>query len=216
MIKPAWIKEITTIGWDLDGTLYPPGAIPTKVFHDKQLQTVADKNHWSLEQALSEYVATYDRLGSHTKTLTNLGVDGVDFFSKFWDELDLKQYIKKDLKVARLLDQLKGKFSQFLITNAGEMHQVDRKLKLIGINKRVFSEIVLAYEVGAKPDPASFLKTLEMAKCKPEEFLYIGDRDSTDILGAQSVGMHTCLVWGKSKVADVSLPTVYEVENLIG
>ncbi|MFC1711308.1 HAD family hydrolase [Patescibacteria group bacterium] len=65
-----------------------------------------------------------------------------------------------------------------------------------------------------KPDPYAFKLILNYTKLKPENHLFIGDSDKKEMIPAKKLGMKTCLVWGKSKVADISLKTVYEVESL--
>ena len=64
-----------------------------------------------------------------------------------------------------------------------------------------------------KPDPDPFLKALELARVSPDEAIYIGDKEETDILGAKAVGMKTIMVWGKSPEADLSIPTIYDLEK---
>mgnify|MGYP000395099563 CR=1 FL=1 len=59
-------------------------------------------------------------------------------------------------------------------------------------------------QVVGKPNPIAFQIALEVAGIPPEEALMVGDRLETDILGAQRVGMETCLVLsGVSRCEDV-------------
>ena len=65
-----------------------------------------------------------------------------------------------------------------------------------------------------KPRPDPFLFTLQCTGLKPEEHLFVGDRDETDIAPAKKIGMKTCYVWGQSQVADISFDTVYQVSKI--
>jgi FMN phosphatase YigB (HAD superfamily) len=67
-----------------------------------------------------------------------------------------------------------------------------------------------------KPDPKAFLYAAKKARVKQEQVLAVGDREETDIVPAETAGMRTAMVWGVSRLADVSLKTVYEVAELFG
>lgn len=70
-----------------------------------------------------------------------------------------------------------------------------------------FDVIAASAELGiAKPDPKIFLHALDMAGCRPEEAVMIGDRPDNDIAPAAALGMHT--VWvrqGMYADADIGL-----------
>ncbi len=211
-----WVTDIKAIGWDLDGTLYPPDSIPNGVFVRRQVKAVMEQNNWTRAKAKSEYKKNYTKLGSNTKTMNSLGVDGVEFFKNLWSEIPLEKYIKPDKRISSLLRKLKN-FNHFMITNATDIKQVRRKLKLIKLSHKWFDPVVLASKLGSpKPDVKGFRVALSSLKLKPHEILYVGDRDSTDIAGAKKAGMRTCLVYGRSKEADVSLKNTYEVAELFG
>lgn len=74
-------------------------------------------------------------------------------------------------------------------------------------------------QVVGKPNPAAFQIALEVAGVPPEAALMVGDRLETDILGAQRVGMDTCLVLsGVSRREDVErlgIEPTYVVEDLL-
>ena len=52
------------------------------------------------------------------------------------------------------------------------------------------SEMVRAY----KPDPAPFMRIMEILDIKPGEAVYVGDNQFDDVKGAKSVGMFTVLL----------------------
>jgi FMN phosphatase YigB (HAD superfamily) len=45
----------------------------------------------------------------------------------------------------------------------------------------------------------------------------IGDREKVDILPAKALGIRTCMVWAikPSMVADITIPTVYELSQVL-
>lgn len=214
MKLPSWISDIQALGWDLDGTLYPPNPALTALLHAREQEAVAKRMGWSRERTEREYARRYRELGSNTKTMISFGIDGVDFFTRFWDGVDLPVYLMKDERLPTLFEDLGG-WRHFLISNSNRADQIERKLSLLGLDPGVFELVLSTVDIGAvKPDPKPFLVALEKLGLPPQQCLFVGDRESTDILGARGVGMRTCMVWGKSRHAEISLPTVYDVGRL--
>lgn len=173
-----------------------------------------EKMHWNLERTKKEFKERYERLGGSTKVLNELGIDGQTFFTTAFDDVDLSSVIKRDARLKEMIDRLRKKYSVGIVSN-GLTNSIVKKLEAVGLSKSQFSPFVATFEMDApKPDPAPFLKAIEDAGVRPDESVYIGDREETDILGAKAVGMHTIFLWGKSREADLSIPTIYELENL--
>ena len=216
MNKLKWIRDIKGIGWDLDGTLYPANTIPEELFIETQVKAVMEKNNWSKKKAKEEYEEIYKEIGSHTKTLSKLGVNGVSLFLKFWDELPLEKYLKPDKKLIQMFKLLKG-VRHFVLSNGGREEQVKRKMKLLGLDLGGFEMIVSGYDLGlVKPSKEIFQGMAKKMNLKTSEIMYVGDREKADVIGAKEAGMRTCLVYGESKEADVSLESVYEVAEMFG
>ena len=210
-----WISQIKAIGWDLDGTLYPPNSIPSKTIQNMQYQAVMKANNWDKDQAEKEFKKVYLKLGSHTKTLTKLNVDGNSFFTNLWDQLPLEKYIKYDQKIIDIFSQINIK-RHFLITNSNTRKQVEKKLKLIGLPFSIFEAIITTDKLGAvKPDPKPFMEALRLINLPPGQVIFIGDRVTTDIRGANNVGMKTCLVWSNSNEADICLENPYQLPKIL-
>ena len=70
----------------------------------------------------------------------------------------------------------------------------ERRVKWAGLDKNDFS-VITTYENSkyCKPNPKYFIETCEMAKCKPEETLMVGNDVREDMVSA-TVGMETFLV----------------------
>lgn len=225
MMKPKWMNNIKAVGWDLDGTLYEPDSIPWELVENARLKKVMEKTGWSESKSRKEYERIYNQLNSNTKTLTALGVGGEGFFTQLWDDLSLQNYIKADGKVGKIIEKVSSLgYRQFVLSNSNREDQIERKLKLIGIDTSLFEFLVATVGLGAvKPDAKPFLEALRMLnkdtsgsnlEVEAQNVLYVGDRERTDVVGAKRVGMKTCLVWGKSELADVSFPTVYDVLDI--
>lgn len=216
---PDWMEKIKAIGFDLDGTLYPSNQKLNEEIERLKIEVVARHNSWRFGEAREKFDEVHNKLGSSTKTLIYLGVDGVEFFTRVWDEIELEKFIKRDERLVEMFERLKqARFRRrmFLLSNSNRRDQIKKKLALVGLDEGVFELVVSTVELGSvKPDPAPFLFCLEKLGLGAEEVLYVGDKVSTDIEGAMGVGMKTCLVWGESTKADISLPTVYDVGELL-
>jgi len=219
MNKLKWLKDIRAIGWDLDGTLYPPDAIPAGLVHKLQIQKIIAKNGWDEVKAENEFANLRQEIGSSTTTMTKLGVDGTEFFRNLWNELPLGDYLKPDPKLAAMFAALK-RFPHIMISNSNMIPMIEKKLTLLGLDPAIFSVMISTDEVGVtKPDPRPFeLAFHQLNVLHPDisidQVLYVGDRVDTDIVGARGVGMRTCLVGSDSAEADICLKQVYDLAGL--
>ena len=211
MKKPKWLREIKAVGWDVDGTLYPEEAIPDYEFREPQIKAVMEKKGWEKQRAEKEFERLYQECGSRTQALDQLGIDGIKFFTDLWDEMPLEKYIKKDEQLVKVFKRLTH-LKHFVVTNAGRLDQVERKLKLVGLKPSWFKPIVSGYLLGApKPEIRPFKEAVRLVGLKPKEILFVGDRVKSDILPAKQLGMRTALVGGKSEEADIAFLQVYDI-----
>jgi putative hydrolase of the HAD superfamily len=97
--------------------------------------------------------------------------------------------------VDEVLQELKQYYKLGIVTNtltSREQH-VRVALRKIGL-EQFFDVILTSVDVGYdKPDEKIFLKALRALKVQPEEAVMVGNRISTDILGANKVGIKTIL-----------------------
>jgi len=95
-----------------------------------------------------------------------------------------------------VLNQLKNKYKLALITNVlhtTTAEKVQEILDKAGIPD-VFDIVVVSSEVGySKPNPRIFEIALNSLEVEPEEAVMIGNIISTDIFGANRIGMKTVL-----------------------
>lgn len=86
-----------------------------------------------------------------------------------------------------MLDALRGRVRLAAASNGNSYP--DR----FGLEGR-FDVVLLAQEHGVrKPDPAFFERLCDLAGCRPEEVVHVGDSVPADVVGARSAGLHA--VW---------------------
>jgi len=97
--------------------------------------------------------------------------------------------------VDELLQKLKQRYKLGIITNivtSRERH-VRMALKKIGLDQ-CFNIILTSVDADYdKPDEKIFLNALKALNVQPEEAVMVGNRISTDIVGANRIGMKTIL-----------------------
>lgn len=211
---PEWVSTIKFLCFDLDGTLFRNVEEAWNAIQQQIYKTVERQRNLSMPEAEIYVRKRYEALGSSTKILNELGIDGEEFFVKAFKKIDLNKLVSKDLKIVSLISDLKKKYKVGMISNT-HLSIARKKLEALGLSLKVFNPMITTYELNAyKPDPAPFLKALEMAGASPEESVYIGDSVENDIMGAKGVGMRAILVWSKSPEADLSLPTIYDLKKI--
>lgn len=209
------VKKIKAVGFDVDGTLYNiPDEMSIEVSNEVT-RIAAKLLNRELDDFEEEYIARREKYRGNTLTLGSFGLDGEQIFQKVIDDFPMEKYIKKDHKLIKMIAGLKMKYRVFIITN-GSGRQVERKLKLMGLDKNDFNPRIYAYDQGwVKPEPTPFLAAIESLQLQPEETVYVGDREDVDIEGAKAVGMQTIYIRGESTVADASVESVYDILQVL-
>jgi len=163
-----------------------------------------------------EALAPQYRKEAWTRGLKALGVDDADLGREL-GEMFAAERRKRSIvfeETYEVLDALKGKFPLLLLTNGSPELQRE-KIAAEPNLAPYFDHIVISGEFGeGKPSAALFRHALGLLGIAPEEGIMVGDKLTTDILGASRVGMPS--VWvnreGKERTGDIS-PT-YEIRNL--
>lgn len=214
MKKPSWINNIKVLIWDLDGTLYQELPEIKKEIHQNVIKAIVKTKSISFKKGEELYSQVYAQVKSNTKTLINLGVDKDYVLSGNWYNQAQLKYLKKDPDLVKVFKQLSN-LRHIIDTNSNKQVTF-KKLKILGLDLNFFGKIFTSTDMGdkVKPDPFAFKIVLQFTKLRPQEHLFIGDSEGKEIIPAQKIGMKTCLVWGKSEIANISLPTVYDIVEL--
>lgn len=98
------------------------------------------------------------------------------------------------------------------VTNASGAHQ-RKKIADLGLSRFV-DHIAIAGEVGvAKPDPMIFLSACAALECEPSEAVHVGDRLTTDAIGARDAGLTG--VWLNRDRVEADVPEhIFELAGL--
>ncbi|WP_308634333.1 HAD family hydrolase [Paenibacillus silvisoli] len=142
-----------------------------------------------------EQLAPGYRRDAWTLGLKALGIDnaelGAQLAEMFPAERRKRPYVYEE--TFAVLDKLKGTYKLLLLTNGSPDLQRE---KLAGVPDIVpyFDHIIISGEFGqGKPAAAIFRHALERLGIEPNHGIMVGDKLTTDILGANTIGMTS--VW---------------------
>ncbi|MFH2085885.1 MAG: HAD family hydrolase [bacterium] len=198
MSDVKWINQIRAVGFDVDGTMYHSTVEMGQEVGKQVIEQAARELAKDPDEIVEEYLERREKYRGNTLTLNSFGLDGEKIFQDVWDQFPIEKFVRKDSKLVSLITKLKKRYRLFLISN-GTGRQVERKLGVLGLNYHDFDPRIYCYDQGwVKPDPQPFLAAIESLNMKPEEIVYVGDREDVDVEGAQTVGMKTIFVGGPS------------------
>jgi len=171
-----------------------------------------DPNFRKLERLAPEY-----RRSAWTLGLKAAGVDdpelGAELGRMFYEERRKRPYVYDDtFPVLRLL---KDRYILLLLTNGAPDLQQE---KLDGVPELAphFRHIVISGHFGqGKPSPALFAHALELAGVGPDEAAMVGDKLTTDILGASRSGVTSVWINRRGIRREGDIVPDFEIANLM-
>lgn len=219
--------KIKAVCFDLDGTLYDfqevmrhslkiaLAELTRKIPECKELLTVDKmiqiRNCTAQELKGKVFNLEEVRLESFKRTLNYCGVDDGKFAEQL-NELYLRHRFEDIVLFDDVLPTLEGLRRRYILGILSNGNSYPEKLGL----EEHFQFIILAQEVEMeKPDPGIFYLAVEKAGCLPEQFLYVGNSQEDDILGARKAGVK--IAWlnrmGAKLRPEIPRPD-YEVKKL--
>ncbi len=158
---------------------------------DSAFNKVWKEHHqtWSVRERLDVVFAGLKRELPRTE---------LDELVKLHEEMELNLSPDLVLGIDEAIRSLKDRFKLLVISDT--IFSPGRVLRGIlskyGLADQ-FDGFVFSDETGcSKPDPRVFQRAAELAGCRLEEMLHIGDRESNDVFGPQSMGMRAVLFTG--------------------
>ena len=190
---------ITTVLFDLDGTLYDRDFL-VRALAERQYQAfVRELQH--VDQ--SRYVDRLIELDDHgyqpksdvySTLVQEFGLSPSleqRLESHFWS--DYETYCNLSEDTSDTLKALRHQGKRLGIITNGKSERQRAKIDALGIGD-LFDVILVSEEIGLrKPDPRIFLLAVEKCGAVPRETIYVGDNPQADIEGAHNAGLRA--VW---------------------
>jgi HAD superfamily hydrolase (TIGR01549 family) len=210
------LPDIQVIIWDFDLTLYHKIPELNDDFQKALIKVICTHTDLNEKEARIEFDKIHPSMfASDTKSiayLSNIPVSQAATELEWY--FDRTKYLKYDTKLVDMFKKLSN-FRHFILTN-GIAAKVREGLNVLGLDFVNFEAIVTSEITGVnKPDPKGLIYIMNITKLPARVHLMVGDRDNVDLVGAQKLGMKTCLVWNESEIADVSIPTIYDFEKIV-
>lgn len=211
-------KNLNVLVWDFDGTLYKPHPGLWHDVRESEYRVISEHTHWPREKLLKEFKKMHAPGTSATEVVAKLsGITTVNAANEMETYYDRTKYLTRDNKLIELFQKLTN-FRHLVLAN-GVRKNIEKAIVALGLKPSLFETIVTSELTGVnKPNLKPFQYVIDYTKRTPQEHLMIGDRVGIDLAPAKKLGMYTCLVWSSEKhpAVDVTVPTVYEVGNLLG
>jgi putative hydrolase of the HAD superfamily len=164
-----------------------------------------------LRQLAPEY-----RREAWTRGLAALGIDrpalGAELGERFAAERRSRPLAYDD--TFAVLDALRGRYRLLLLTNGSPDLQRE---KLDGVPQLApyFEHIVISGDFGeGKPSPRLFRHALDLLGISPDEGVMVGDKLTTDVAGANGVGLTSVWINHHGAKADGGIVPRYEIARL--
>lgn len=189
------LSDIKVIGFDLDQTLYPRNPGIDLAIRNYIYAKVADAQKVDLDEAKVLFDDAYDTQGlSGSQALAKLNVDNPgETMQLALEEADISRLLSPISATIELIDELKVNYSVDMITGSHRSIALE-KLIAIDINKDKFVNLITGDQY-AKSNGSAFEEwLLRYPDYKPENFIYIGDRVSTDSIVPAGYGIRSILV----------------------
>ncbi|GKU79348.1 HAD-IA family hydrolase [Paenibacillus sp. L3-i20] len=151
-----------------------------------------------------------------TLGLKALGVDNEELGAALAEQFPAERRARPFVydETFKVLDALKGKYKLLLLTNGSPDLQ---KEKLDGVPELIsyFDHIIISGQFGeGKPAASIFKHSLEKLGIEPDHGMMVGDKLTTDILGANTIGMTSVWINRHGVVRDDEIVPTYEISNL--
>jgi len=212
-------QDILCVGFDIDKTLYSPNKKMDSQIQIKIARKILDKKPEliNIKKALEFSERRYSETGSRSITLKEIGYSNPEEI--LYDCLvnaDITPFLKRDSKLEQILENLRKKYSLFLMTNNPKDLAIG-KLDKMAINPNLFEAKFYGDTAPGikKADGSLFKYFLKDSKYTPKQILYVGDSRKGDIIPARDLGMKTLAVGSEIPEADFSIKKIYDIEEIL-
>lgn len=180
------MKRITSIIFDLDGTLYSSPELAGEIQRVAaaglalQLGITAKEAEARLSAAKAELHLATGCEATLSAACGKLGGDLKALHSYLSEQVSPEKHLVRDERVVAMLERLGKQFGLYLYTN-NNRSLTDRIMRAIGIDG-LFAEVFPVEDFWrAKPDRLALAKLYAAIGAEPGECLFVGDRYDVDL-----------------------------------
>lgn len=213
-------KEVVkAVGFDLDECLYPSHPEINNRIRNKLAEglLLIKPDLTDLATARGFFESRYSELQSGRKVLLEAGYEIAEA-DRIADEAvsraDILDLLEPDPRLAKILDRMSQRYPLYLLTSSPRESAL-QKLERLTINPFIFNERFYGdMGLGPKQEGSPFRYITAELGIPAANHVYVGNSIKSDIAPAKKIGMQTILVWSQSPEADLSIPTIYDLEGI--
>ena len=220
MTKLRKQDRVRVIGWDLDQTLYPKSHLIDNAIRLGLYEVVAKTRNISIGDAKTLFDKKYSAHGKGEAVFIELGIpDAENLYQYLIESADLSRFLKPDDATNATLKTLRQRFQQDLITGSPKQCALSR-LSSLGIKPNLFEHMIFGDSVQGdtklhKVGGDAFKFWLQQyPELQPEQFVYVGDRITSDYLPARDLGIQTVLIYQKEPPS-TDAPTIAHPSDIL-
>ena len=210
--------KIKVIGFDLDQTLYPKSPEIDAAIQKYLYEKISELHKVSLAEAKKMFDELYrDGKGlGGTKTMMKIGFEAErakNLVQEALENADIAKFLRPNPEVIDLLKRLKDKYIIDIITGSN-LKNTSIKLAKLEIPTDLFSNIITS-DQGSKSDLTLYKIWLsKYPDLKSENFLYVGDRVSSDYEKPKELGIKSILVNQKDTVPEIDCLQLPDLKSI--
>jgi putative hydrolase of the HAD superfamily len=201
-------RDITSIVFDLDGTLY----VCPQVGRDIEAAAEAlvarrrgltlDAGRELVRRARQRLAEDLDEAPTLTRTCLELGIELADLHEAFRQQIHPERYLAPDPVLRALLESLGEHCDLYIYTN-NNLSLARKILALLGVEKCFAGLYTIEFSGSPKPDVEALQRVVADIGATPDTVLFVGDRDAVDLAPARRQGMATLLVQDPAELLQV-------------
>lgn len=214
-------KNKKVIGFDLDQTLYPKSPEIDEAIQKYIYEVIAKHKNVSLKEAEILFKDLYKNGKglSGSQSITALEIpDGKEIVQTALEKADIAKFLKPDEEVLDLLNKISTKYKTIDLITGSAKEITLKKLSALGVASSIFNLIITKDDASKSDDTAFKLWLSKYKELEPKDFLYIGDRISSDYVAPKKLGIDSILVNIKEKSREADCPQLssfVELKNIL-
>ncbi|MEK6902293.1 MAG: HAD family hydrolase [archaeon] len=190
-------SSVKIIGFDLDQTLYPKSPEIDEAIQEYIYTRISAQHGCSIDESRKMFYLHYPA-SSGSKTLELLGVPNArDVVQEALERADIARFLQPSPQIVQLLNDIRTKYGSVSLLTGSDRPIAEKKLRALHIPLELFD--LTLFGTPSKSTGEAYVEWLNYFKQKnkelqPNQFLYIGDRYSSDVEAPQKLGIQTWLV----------------------
>lgn len=215
-IKNQDYSQIKVIGFDLDQTLYPKSPKIDEAIQSYIYEKIASHKGCDLDEARKLFSDLYQGGKGLTgsQTLTALGIPTPkEIVQEALENADIAEFLTPDAEVLALVMDLKKRYEHVDLITGSILPIAKNKLSKLALPINLFDQVITG-EI-AKSDGSAYVEWMKRyPDLKPEQFLYIGDRERSDYQVPKELGIRAILVNIRTPNLEVDCPQLVQLNSL--